>query len=266
MVELISKISKGSRMDQVYIPKNRADFAIGSYVVIKPLETAPEGEVKPFFYNITYLEPIKLKIAKDVFKNIGMLVKYDNIIITGSFLEEGFRFNDIDVIVVSENKINEKLIENDLKNRIGIGFHVSALSNKALLRGISTDPLYKAMLTRCVSGKRLIYKIRPEINYKLLDLHLLKSKPLMENFEFLTGDEKYKMARNLVAISLFINKKEITKDKIDLAIDDVFGNKAVQKLKDNIVLKEDFLAKYKKLYKDTLNKILEGIKNEPKQK
>ena len=55
-------------------------------------------------------------------------------------------------------------------------------------------------------------------------------------------------------------------DKIDSAIDNIFGNKTVQKLKDNIVLKEDFLAKYKKLYKGTLNKILKGIKNEPKQK
>ncbi|MBI2128927.1 hypothetical protein HYU07_01675 [Candidatus Woesearchaeota archaeon] len=266
MVELISKISKGSRMDQVYIPKNRADFAVGSYVVIKPLETMPEEVFKPFFYNIEYLEPIKLKIAEEIFKNIGMLVKYDNIIITGSFLEEGFRFNDADIIVVSENKIDAKLIEASLKEKIGIEFHVSAMSNKALLKGISTDPLYRAMLTRCISSKRLIYKINPEINYKLLDLHLLKSKPLIENFDFLTGDEKYKMTRNLAAISLFIDKKEITKDKIDSAIDNIFGSKTAQKLKDNIVLKEDFLAKYKKLYKGTLNKILEGIKNESKQK
>jgi len=269
MVELISRVSKGSKMDQIYLPKNRIDFTIGSYVVIKPLETAqiaPKEEIKPLFYNVKQLEPIKLKIIEEIFKNIEELAKYDNIIIMGSFLEEGFKFNDIDIIVVSENKFNEKHLKEVLENNVGAKFHISSISNKALLKGLSTDPLFKAMLTKCVSRRRFIYKIKPKISYKLLDLHLLKSKPLIENFDLLNGNEKYKMTRNLVAINQFINKDEITKDKIDLSIDRFFGSKTVQKLKENIVLKEDFLAGYKKIYKDTQNKILRAIKDESKQK
>jgi len=101
MVELISRISKGTRMDQIYIPKIRIDFTVGSYVVIRPLETIAEFEIKPFFYNIKYLEPIKTKIIKEIFKNLSEMIKCDNIIITGSFLEQGFRFNDIDVILAT---------------------------------------------------------------------------------------------------------------------------------------------------------------------
>ena len=265
MVELISRVSKGSRMDQVYIPKNRADFAIGSYVVIKPLKAMPKEEIKPFFYTVKHLEPIKSRIIEEIFRDIEEIVKCDNIIIMGSFLEEGFKFNDIDVIVVSENKFNEKHLEEVLENKIGAKFHISCISNKALLKGLSTDPLFKAMLTKCVSRRRFIYKIKPKLNYKLLDLHLLKSKPLIENFDLLNGNEKYKMARNLVAINQFINEKEVTKDKIELAIDNLFGSKTAQKLKENIVLKEDFLAGYKKIYKETQNKILGGIKDESKQ-
>ncbi len=253
-------------MDQIYIPKSRPGLAVGSYVVIKPLETAPKEEIKPFFYNIKHLELIKTKIINDIFRNIEALIRPDNIIITGSFLDEGFKFNDIDVIIVSEDKINVSSIKKILENNIGAKFHIIAISNKALLRGISTDPLYKSMLSKCVAMKRYIYKSKPKISYKLLDLHLLKSKLMIENFDFLTGDEKYVMTRNLIAINLFINKKDVTKDKVDLAINKLFGDNTVQRLKDNTILKKDFLVRYKKIYKQTQNKILKGIKNEPEQK
>ena len=73
MVELVSRVSKGSKMDQVYIPKNRADFAIGSYVVIKPLETAqiaPKEEIKPLFY------PAKHKIAELILNHKNIFCIY----------------------------------------------------------------------------------------------------------------------------------------------------------------------------------------------
>ncbi|MEK6793081.1 MAG: hypothetical protein AABX95_04645, partial [Nanoarchaeota archaeon] len=98
-MEIISKVSLGSRMDQVYIPKNRIGFDIGNYVIIKPLNL--EIEKKPlekiYFYRIKNIVSIKLEIINEVFIIIDKYVQnYENIIITGSFLEEGFHFNDID--------------------------------------------------------------------------------------------------------------------------------------------------------------------------
>ena len=37
-MEIIAKISKGSKMDQIYIPRNRESFPAGSFVIIKLLE------------------------------------------------------------------------------------------------------------------------------------------------------------------------------------------------------------------------------------
>ena len=243
-------------MDQIYIPKKRANFGIGSYVVIKPLEEKRIIE-NPFFYNISHIEPIKIAVINEIFKIIEKLSETDNIIITGSFLEKGFRFNDIDVIIVVENSI--KNIEKVLENRIGANFHVIVMNNRALIKGLETDPLYRDMLTKCIARKRFIYKAKPKINYKLLDLHLIKSKALIDNFDFLTGDEKYTMTRNLIAINQFVYKKG---RRID--IDGFFGDKTAQKLRDNTVPKDDFLVRYKKIYKDTQNKIFEGINNEQK--
>ena len=59
-MELIAKISKGSKMDQVYIPKNRIGFSAGSYVIIRPLEGKKTVE-KPYLYNIKSIEPVKLR-------------------------------------------------------------------------------------------------------------------------------------------------------------------------------------------------------------
>ncbi len=255
-------------MDQIYIPKNRIDFDIGSYVIVRPLQKIEETAIKPFFYNIDFLEPIKVSIVNEIFENIdNVLDKYDNIIITGSFLEKGFNFNDIDILLIANKEFNKNYIEKLLENKIGIKVHIISMNNKTLIKGLNSDPLYQTMLSKCISRKRFVYRIKPKINYKILDLHLLKSKLLIENFDFLNGDEKYEMLRNAVSIALFIDGKEVSKNKVDENINKLFGKDMGKKIKENIIInKKDFLDKYKKFYNDLSFRILDGIKNGSKQK
>jgi len=42
---IISKISKGSKMDQIYLPKNRSNLNIGDYVIISPLNQEKKNTV-----------------------------------------------------------------------------------------------------------------------------------------------------------------------------------------------------------------------------
>jgi len=257
MVNLIGKISKGTIMDQIYIPKNRSGLAIGTYVLIKPLERE-EKTIKPVFYNVRSLEPVKIGIINEIFKDI----EADNVIITGSFLEKGFHFNDIDVVIINEYKVETEYEK--LRSKLGIKPHIIQLTNKAFLEGLATDPLYRLMLNKCVSKKRLIYQKQARINYKLLDIHLLKSRLLLDNFDELSGSEKYELLRNMVAIMEFIDKKEIK--NIDSTIDKCFGKDTVKNIKNNLVQKRYFLDKYSKLLTKIQSKILQGIENESKQK
>ena len=264
MVELISKVSKGSKMDQIYIPKRRTNFEVGSCVLIKPLDEIIEQKVKekPYFYNVNKLEPIKLWVIDKTFNILGKLIqKYDNIIITGSFLDEGFSFNDIDLIFITSEKIDLSHIESELEKNIGINFDIIVLNNKTLIKGLNSDPLYQAMLSKCITKKRFIYRIRQSINYKLLDLHLLKSKSLIENFDVLTGDEKYGLVRNLIAIELFIHKKKVTKKLINNRINQIFGEITYKMIKKNMLNKNEFLKKYKLIYNKTFKEIMDGIKH-----
>ena len=257
-MELISKISKGTKMDQVYIPKNRRNFPIGSYVVIKSLETKQSAE-RPYFYNIKTIEPMKIEIIEEIFSLIDKAVKYENVIITGSFLDMGFNFNDIDIIIISNDKIDEKYIKNIIEDIIKIKTHILALSNRSLQIGLSTDPLYQMMLSKCIAKKRLIYRFKRKINYKLLDLHLLKSKSLIDSYDFINGSEKYNLTRNMIAISLFIQNKKIDKKRIDEEIKRIFNIKNIQDIKKNMLNKKVFLQRYNNFYNSLSKKIINNI-------
>ena len=62
-MELIGKITKGSKIDQIYLPKKRIGFSIGNYVRITPLDISIETikRNKPYFYNIDNIELIAFK-------------------------------------------------------------------------------------------------------------------------------------------------------------------------------------------------------------
>ncbi len=262
-MEIISKVSKGSKMDQIYIPKNRVDFSIGTHVIIKPLTEAEKSHEKPYFYNITSIEPIKLRLIDEVFNIIKNAVDYENIIITGSFLDAGFNFEDIDLLIISEEEKTN--IEKTIELRLKIKNHVIFFNKMSFEEALRTDPLWRMMLSRCISKNRLKPIPNKKIDYKILDLHLLKSKPLVENFDYLNGKEKYKLTRNLMAIKIFVTSKKITKDKVNKEIEKTFST-SIDNIKNNLLNKNSFIKKYRLIYNDTFNKIMEYAKNEPKQK
>lgn len=260
MVELISKISKGTRMDQIYIPKERIPgFELGATVLIKPV--LEKAKPKPYYYKVRGLEPIKNEVIGEI---LNSFEQFENVIITGSFLEKGFDFKDIDVLLITEKKMETDNINYHFEREFGIKLHIIIIGYKPLLKGLNTDPLFQMMLSKFVSKERVIFKIKREINYKLLDLHLLESKSLIDNFDFLPGKEKFKLTRNLITINLFIDNKKISVETVHSEIENYFGKGTIKNIKENLLDKE-FLNKYTKLYDKIFKKILSEIKNDSKQ-
>ena len=256
-------------MDQIYLPKNRVGFSAGSYILVKPLENENIKNIEKverlYFYKINKIEPIKIRIIDDIIKVVNKNLKdYGNLIIMGSFLEKGFNFNDIDILIISREKINDKLIREEIEKYIGVKTHIISLNSKELMKSLSTDPLYSSMLSQYVAKKRFIYRVNRKMNYKLLDLALLKSKLLIDNFDALNGNEKYYLVRNIISILLWIKNEKIDKELVDKETIHTFNIKNVSEIKLNILNKESFLKKYKSIYKEIFNKIMEGIKNDPK--
>ncbi|MFH0832059.1 MAG: hypothetical protein V1886_04320 [archaeon] len=268
-MEIIGRISKGSRMDQIYLPKNRAGFGAGEYVLISPLESQikEKEKLRPYFYNVRDLEPIKARIIEDILGLIGKKIDSENIIITGSFLEKGFGFNDIDILIISKKKIDTESINEEIQKLEGIKTHIIILDSKSLSSGLSSDPLYSLMLSKCVSKNRIILRVKRKMNYRLLDINLLKSKTLIDSYDMLNGNEKYYLTMNMVSILLFMLGKKLSKDIVNREIERMFNVK-IKEIKENLLEKQDFLGRYKKIFNNTFNLILENIKkskNEQKQ-
>ena len=251
-------------MDQVYLPKNRHGFSVGTYVAITPLREPAETE-RPSFYNVS-LEPLKVKIIQEIFSLIEKQSNtYENIIITGSFLDKGFCFNDIDILLISEEKEEVSQIMKEIEEHFGIKPQILVLSNKELLKGLSTDPLYEMMLSSCVAKKRFIYKAQKEVHYKQLDLQLLKSKTLFDNFDLFDGNEKWYLVRNLICVALFLKNKKINKANVETGVHNSLTTD-IDRIKKNMLSKAAFLKKYKSLYQKTFMQILDAIKHGTKQK
>lgn len=259
-MELIGRISKGSKMDQIYLPKNRTGLSNGQYVLIAPLENKfkEKQEFKPFFYNVRNIVPLKLMIIENIFKIIEE-TNPENIIITGSFLEDGFKFNDIDILLINETEIDIKRLKEKIENEIGIKTHLILINTKTLILGLSTDPLYSLMLSKCMSKKRIIIKAKRIINYKLLDFQLLKSKILIDNFDILNGEEKYYLALNMISILLFMQNKKLSKKIVNYNIEKILNVK-IEDIKQNLIEKDKFIKKYDETYGKTFNTIMENIK------
>lgn len=256
--EIIARISTGSRMDQVYLPKNRPmALSAGSYVVVSP--AIQQREITPYYYNAVHIEPIKAQIVQEIFRHCNA----ENVIIAGSFLEKGFCFEDIDVIII--NGRAEEL-EKFIETNFGLKAHIIRISYGALRAGLNTDPLFQMALSRFVSKERVLFKVNPEIKYKLLDIHLLKSRLLPEQFEHFDGKEKYKLTRNLFAIRLFLEGQTATKEKVDRAIDAWFGRGTVKLLIANTISRNPFVSKYREAYRKVFNALMAGISKDAKQK
>jgi hypothetical protein len=252
---LTGKVSYGSAMDQIYIPKKRNCLPVGSLVLIE--EINPQLKINPYYHNLNYLEPIKDEIIKSIFHFMN---SEENIIITGSFLEPGFQFEDIDIIVFG----NALGLKEFVLSNFGIHAHIIQIRKNDFLKGINTDPLYQMVISKFISRERFIFEINNEYNFKLLDLALVKSELLITNFEITSGQEKYKLLRNTFAIKRFLEHKEISKDFLEKDIENYFSKGFLKDFQKNLISLKDFRKKFEKLYEGISSQIMDGIKEQEK--
>lgn len=251
-------------MDQIYLPRQREGFPVGSFVEISPV--IPVQKVESLaFYNTQNIEPIKLHMIKEMFRIIEEHNNVENVIVAGSFFNEGFHFNDIDVIVISDKDIDQKMIQARLEETLGGKFQVVELSKKEFQDALLQEPMMDCMVQKCVSRESFVVPSTKQMNWKSLDLSLLSSELLIENFPFLSTNERYKQVRNLIAIYNFIENKRMS--SVDDSIDALFGKGISVALRNGTLELKDFRKKYKQVYQKLQKIIFAGFKDdsEPKQ-
>ncbi len=254
-MEFIGKVSKGSRMNQVYIPKHR--LTPGEYVLISPAIEKPAPSI--FTHNAELPDAKKLIIER-VFAIIRENSEPENIFINGSFLDKGYGFDDLDIIIIGLKK-NSAEIRKRIVEFSDIRPHLIFMDYRELQKSMNHDPVFELSMSRYVSMKRYVTRKKREIHYKFLDLALLKGKEFTNNFEVLNNKEIYKYLRNIIAISLFLDGKALTYPKINKDIEQIFRIKIDGP--GNFAGKWKIIAKnYKTLYKNLESRIFDSFKQE----
>jgi len=261
VIKLIKKISKGTRFNQIYLQKNEGiGFEPGKAVIITPLTYILDKELSIFEYNVK-LDSLKKEIVKKIFKIIENTGYYDNIIITGSFLNKGFNFEDIDMIIINPKDIDQDTLKNSIKQSIGIAPHLILIDSKSFNKGIKRDPLFRLMINRYVSIKRAIFRKDKEINYKLLDIYLLKNKNLIDGYDLFNIKQRKKLLRDFISIKLFAENKEITINNVEKETEKIFGKDIIERLfyYGDSEIKQKFIEKLKKEFDKLENNILKNV-------
>jgi len=258
--ELVKKISKGTRFNQIYLQKSEGlGFESGKTVIIRALADAIAKELPIFEYNVK-LNSLKKEIVKTIFKIIDNNGSYDNIIITGSFLDEGFNFEDIDIIIINP-KIDKSALKDSIRQSIGIAPHLILIDSESFNKGIRRDPLFRLMVDRYVSIKRAIFHKDKKANYKLLDIYLIKNRNLVDGYDLLSIKQRKKLLRDFISIKLFVDDKEVTIKNIKNEIERIFGNEVIEKLfyYGDGEAKQEFIANLKKEFNKLEKRILENV-------
>lgn len=252
---LIKKISRGTRFNQVYLKKNEGLwFEPGRSVIISPLEGSIPADTQIFEYN-TSLDSIKKEIARKIFRIIGSICSYSNILITGSFLETGFGFDDVDIIILDPGPVQEDRLKSMI-GEIGIKPHLMMMGRKSLDKGISRDPLFRMMAARYVSVRRILLKKEKSVDYRLLDIHLAKNRNLIDGYGLLSIGQRKKLLRDFISIKLFAENKEVTTKDIEKEAERLFGKQIIERL--FYYADDEAKKKFLSVLKKEFNK-LEGV-------
>ena len=98
MVSFIRKVSKGSKFNQIYVPKEMENIIdVGDLVQVNLLEK----KSNIYYKNQGKLTKFKEYLIKNIFYNLKKFKEIEIVFLVGSFLDEDI-YNDIDLIIVSK--------------------------------------------------------------------------------------------------------------------------------------------------------------------
>jgi hypothetical protein len=241
-MEFVHKVSKGSRYNQIYIPKDFEEFEAGDIVKVILLKK----KNKIYTSKNLDLKEFKREIIERIFK----LFPTRKVFVFGSFLFKEADYKDIDILLINgdEEKDCSLLIE-----KMGLKFHVLAMKEQSFEKLIKICPLTRSMLSYFASNKE--FKM-PQQEYDKKHLEFL----LMMPQDILKIDVNnrifYDNLRRLVTIERFLEKKSLDSMLIEKELKSLF-KELFQKIKDN----ETITEKEKKITKNIIKAKINKIKN-----
>lgn len=253
--KFIHRISKGSRFNQIYIPKEMEKvFEVGDLVSVELVEK----NVQIFCSKNVVLSKFKEKLAGEIFSFLCNLKGIERIFLVGSFVTQKVDYRDIDLLIVVKNK--EEAIESEIYSKLidkfDLKFHLILIPEDRLARLAEICPLTRSMLYCHVSNKRFTMPSRridkSHIKFLLMmPEDLLKIKVNSRSF--------YDSIRRMITIERFLDNKDIVPEKINKELKQSLGN-LYEYTKDNDEIDKNIVSKLREIIRKKLKIIYKKIR------
>ncbi len=256
-------VSKGSRFNQIYIPKDiEGLIEAGDKVEVRLVRKSVDLH---YSKGLGRLSEFKENLIRQVFSFLIETGCATRIFAVGSFLTEKVGYNDIDMVLISPNKDAgfEESAYNKLVEKFNLKFHIVAMEEKRLEHLLRACPLTKSMFSNFVSNKpmelpagRLIDA--NHIRFLLMMPHDLLSIRLNSRIFF-------DNLRRLVTIERFLGNKSLDATAINGELESLVKNILYKKIRNNEEIEGKSVEFLRAIMKAKLAAIENLIENGKKQ-
>lgn len=254
--QFIHKVSKGSRFNQIYIPKGEKNFQVGDIVQVRLLKK----HTKLYLSNNIKLTEFKEKLILDIFSFLNQFKEISQIFMFGSFLTQRTDYHDIDILLMTHKEIKniEEKVYNSLTNEFNLKFHIISIPEKLFNDLIHICPLVRSMVYSFVSNKEFLLPSKTILNKNHIKFLLMMPEDLLD----IRTNSKvyYDNIRRLITIEMFLEKKEPDPLKISNEMEKILGKNILKLAKDNEIISQNILEKLKDVMRNKLNKINNQLK------
>lgn len=239
------RVSKGSRFNQIYIPKEMEKiFEVGDAVKVELIRK----KIKIFAENVR-LNDFKEKLIREIFSFLSRF-NIKQIFFIGSFLSQKIDYRDIDIFIISDEKIEAEIYEK-LSEKFSLKFHLITIP----------EPKFKILSEICPLTRSMLYSYASNKEYKLPKQRIDKNHI---NFLLMMPEDLLKIQagirifydniRRLITIERFLDNKELNSEKINSELKLLLG-RLFEYSKENNEITKEIIEKFRKIIKLKLNLI-----------
>ena len=250
------KVSKGSRYNQIYVPKELENV----------INVGDEVEVILLKKELCYSTKLKIsKFKENLIKQIfSFLTKHreiNSMFVVGSFLFETIDYNDIDLILIVSEETNMPKLKNqiykDLIEKFNQKFHIIIYTEKELEDLLIYDPITISIFSIHIGNKKLI-KRKKMIDKMHLKFLLMMPKDLLKIR--LPSRIFFDNLRRLETIEKFLKNKSLDIISINGKIKNLIGGDLFKRIKMNEEINKKEIDLFRKIIQNKIRNIEKLLK------
>ena len=255
--KFIKNVSKGSRFNQVYVPKDMEGLIeVGDEVEVRLIKKHISLH---YSKNLEKLSEFKEGLIKGIFSYLNSIEGINYIFIVGSFLTEKISYNDIDIAVITELKDFEGTIYHKLIEKFDLKFHLLAMKEEKLMDLLRICPMTRAMFGNFISNKPFYMPKEKYTDKKHIKFLLMMPYDLLDIK--LSSRSFFDSIRRLITIEKFLKNKILDAGDINIEIKKSMPEILYRKIKNDEEIEDSSILELRKIIKSKLNIIGDLVRN-----